>query len=55
MLEDTGRFMGSTNLKAGGRILTLLHASDNTHRKQWDTLNTSLLMPGHVCGGSSDG
>lgn len=49
--EHTGRFIGSTSLKAGGRMLTLLHASANTHssRQSWDTLNTNLLGPGHVC------
>lgn len=31
VLEYSGRFMGSTNLKAGGHMLPLLHAAGNTY------------------------
>lgn len=43
-----------TNLKAGGHMLTVLHAlaiahtHAYTHTKWWYTENASLLMPGHV-------
>lgn len=30
VLEYSGRFMGSTNLKAGGHMLSLLHATGNS-------------------------
>lgn len=52
MSERGGRFMGSTNVKAGGHMLSVLHATaGNAHvrscERRWRTLNSGLLMPGH--------